>query len=80
MTTSCDHNLLSFTVEGKIVSEQKPEVKIPFYDKGNYSKMVEELERIDWDPGNMHQFNVQSYYNDFISCLQDLIEKYVPKA
>ena len=28
----------------------------------------------------MHQFNVQSYYNDFILCLQDLIEKYVPKA
>ena len=40
--------------------------------------MNDELLHRNWEPDNMNQFNLQNYYDDFVSRIQGLVERFVP--
>jgi hypothetical protein len=80
LTSSCDHNVISLTFETADIDQHEPEVQIPLYSKGDYSSISNELLNMNWEPLNMHQFDLQSYYDNFILRLQDLVTRYVPNS
>ena len=81
MLLKCDHNILSLIFDSLSLKRPSRVPEFPCYTKGNYVDMCEELLNINWEPvTNVYNFNVQSYYDDFILNLQNLINKYVPKC
>ena len=49
------------------------------YHKGNYTKIIEELDLVDWDE-KFENKSVQEAWDIFKDILKSLIEKYIPMS
>ena len=80
VSSTCDHNLISLTCT--IAPESSFKLKRQFlcYNRGNYDAINQCLSVVDWDALFVaHNFCVQSVYDEFLSILHDLFEKFIPR-
>ncbi len=76
LSSTCDHNLISFTIQiGSSTPMSKP--KYPNFSKADYQSISNSLSQIDWNTLN-YSLDPPTFYNHFISCLHAVIQEYVP--
>ena len=77
ISPSCDHNLISFSIQSKIRSHIIHKSTYPNFRKADYDKILEHLLAIDWENLNFST-NFQDAYDSFLALLHNSIEKYIP--
>ena len=78
LTSSCDHNLLSFTLSSSISLPNKTSWTYPNFKKADYAAINQHLSSINWNSYFNNQQSLQAQYDIFISILQTTIEENVP--
>ena len=78
MTDTCDHNVIFFNIEVPSHEFVNETLKFPDYVKGDYESFKKDLLKINFDPVNMYRFDLEEYYNNFISQLHLLINQHIP--
>ena len=77
ITTTCDHNLISFSIQSKIHSHVISKSNHPNFRKADYNKISDYLNNINWNQLNFAP-NFQDAYNIFLEILHKAIQKYIP--
>ena len=77
LSSTCDHNLISFVIQTYTSSLSLVKPKYPNFFKADYESISNSLAQIDWHLLNLTS-DPQTFYNNFVSCLQHLINKYAP--
>ena len=80
LTSTCDHKVISFDIDFSSTKKAECKPAVPLYMRGDYASMSEKLININWTDFNIYQFNLQDYYDKFISVIQDLMDKFIPKS
>lgn len=79
LSTSCDHNLISFSLQTSHADVHKSN-SYPNFRKGDYDRIQYSFNRINWSNFLSTDVNVQSSYNNFITFLQSSIRENIPNV
>ena len=79
LSHTCDHSLISFKTQLKNRKKSNtPNYKIPNFPRANYSQINDELNAINWNHLIASSADFPSFYNKFISILNESINRLVP--
>lgn len=77
LTTSCDHNLISFSLSTSFpIHSQSHKPHYPDFKTADFNKINDHLTKVDWTP--TYNGNYQEYYDNFIGILNDTINSHIP--
>ena len=81
LTSTCDHNLISFQIQrtSNSLPNQTP-IQFPNFSKANYTKIYEELISTNWNDVINPTLSLQQNYDNFLEILHSKINTYIPKV
>ncbi len=77
LTFSCDHNLISLSLNTNPITSIPNFQQYPNFKQANFNDICQKLNCIDWTPSPC--WSLQDYYNNFISTITSIINIHVPK-
>lgn len=78
LSSSCDHSLISFSLDLAFKEPLEKSFKYPDYNNADYASINEELGKVNWDLLLNSGLDLQSMYNEFIFSLHTVIARFVP--
>ena len=78
ITSTCDHNLISFKIQRPNLLPVQPPIQYPNYSKADYTPIYQELIYTDWSDITNSSLTLQEKYDCFLSILHAQVDRYVP--
>ena len=77
--SSCDHYVISFSVQVYIESNLHKSTTFPDFNLGNYAEIIEYLHSVNWEVlCSQHSNNLQDLYDKFLEILHSSINQFIP--